>query len=185
MVSAASAPAQTANINNDKLAGVVPDMMTEKRLGKKFDLPTEEKTASEKEAPPREDIVVMNLRKLAEEFNIAKIAAGSQWEQKLGALAHVFKRAPGYGPTFKDFEKMAWADLGSEAAPEMAFLYEELRVTTPPPLAEKVAHLQERLVVEDTPELKLLKQAYVSRQTYTKMAGALAWIDKNMPALGR
>jgi hypothetical protein len=187
MVSSASAPPETANIHNDKLAGEVPDMMREKRLGKKFDpVPEAEKVAEEYvEKAPRADVVVMNLRKLASEFTVGRISAGVQWEEKLGALAKVFKRAPGYGPKFADFEKMAWADLGSEVAPEMAFLYEELRVTRPPPASEKIAHLQDRLVVDDTPELKLLRQAHEARQTYQKMAGALAWVDKNMPAIGR
>jgi len=186
MVSSASEPPQTANINNDKLAGEVPDMMREKRLGKKFDpVPEAEKVAEYSEKPAREDIVVMNLRKLASEFTIAKISAGAQWEEKLASLAKVFKRAPGYGPKFVDFEKCAWAELGADASPEMAFLYEELRVKHTRPALEKVAFLQERLVVEETPELKLLKEAHDARQTYEKMTGALAWVDKNMPALGR
>jgi hypothetical protein len=190
MVTSASEPMQTANIHNDKLASEVPDLMREKRLGKKFDAPPveTEKLASETEypeKPAREDIVVMNLRKLASEFTLARITAGAQWEEKLAALTQVFKRAPGYGPKFADFEKQAWADLGSDAAPEMALLYEELKVKHAAPELEKVAFLQERVVVEDTPELKLLRQAHEARQTYLKMAGALAWVDKNMPALGR
>lgn len=186
VVSKASEPPQTANINNDKLAGEVPDMMKEKRLGQKFDaIPEAEKVAEYTEKPAREDIVVMNLRKLASEFTIAKLSAGNQWEEKLAALTKAFKRAPGYGPKFSEFEKHAWADLGPDAAPEMAVLYEELRIKRPAPGAEKVSHLQERLVVEETPELKLLREAHEARQTYQKMAGALEWVDKNMPALGR
>lgn len=186
MVSSAGEPPQTANIHNDKLASEVPDMMREKRLGRKFDpVPEEEKFAEYSEKPAREDIVVMNLRKLASEFAIAKISAGAKWEEKLASLVKVFKKAPGYGPKFVDFEKCAWAELGAEASPEMAFLYEELRVKHSKPALEKVAFLQERLVVEETPELKLLKEAHAERQTYEKMTGALAWIDKNMPALGR
>lgn len=186
MVSQASAPPQTANVNNDKLAGEVPDMMREKRLGKKFDpVPEAEKVAEYEEKPARADIVVMNLRKLASEFTLARLSAGAQWEEKLGSLAKVFKRAPGYGPKFRDFEKMAWADLGSDAAPEMAVLYEELKVPGLPMTTEKMSHLQERLVVDDTPEITLLREAHEARKTYQKMAGALAWVDKNMPALGR
>jgi len=186
MVSHASAPPQSANVNNDKLAGEVPDMMLEKRLGKKFDVASTEKVASEYvEKAPRVDMVVLNLRKLASEFTLARLSAGADWEEKLGSLANVFRRAPGYGPKFRDFEKMAWADLGSDAAPEMAVLYEELKVSSVPMTAEKVAFLQERLVVDNTPEIKLLREAHEARQTYQKMSGALAWVDKNMPELGR
>lgn len=186
MVASADGPQQTANIHNDKLAGEVPDMMREKRLGKKFDpAPEETKVAEYTEKAAREDIVVMNLRKLASEFTLAKISAGAKWEEKLGSLAKVFRRAPGYGPKFSEFEKAAWADLGADASPEMAFLYEELRVKHSRPDLEKVAFLQERVVVDDTPELRLLREAHAERQTYEKMSGALAWVDKNMPALGR
>lgn len=161
-------------------------MMREKRLGQKFDPPETEKVAEEyKEKPAREDIVVMNLRKLASEYTIAKISAGNRWEEKLGSLAKTFKKAPGYGPKFVDFEKVAWAELGPDASPEMAFLYEELRIKHSKPDLEKIAFLQERLVVEDSPELRLLKEAHAERQSYEKMSGALVWIDKNMPALGR
>lgn len=186
MVSQASAPPQTANVNNDKLAEEIPDMMREKRLGKKFDpAPEAEKVAEYEEKPAREDIVVMNLRKLANEFTIARISAGAKWEEKLASLAKVFKRAPGYGPKFSDFEKMAWAELGRDAAPELAVLHEELSTPFTELPSEKVAHLQDRLLVSDTPELRLLREAHEARRTYLKMASALAWVDKNMPALGR
>jgi hypothetical protein len=186
MIASSSEPPQTANIHNDKLAGEVPDQMKEKRLGQKFDAaPEEEKVAEYSEKPAREDIVVMNLRKLASEFTIAKLTAGNQWEEKLATLTQTFKRAPGYGPKFSEFEKHAWAEFGSEAAPEMAVLYEELRITRPPPMQEKIAHLQGRFINDESPELELLKQAYEARLTYQKMAGALEWVDKNMPALGR
>jgi hypothetical protein len=188
MVSSASEPPQTANIHNDKLAGEVPDMMREKRLGKKFDpVPEAEKVAEYTEKPAREDIVVMNLRKLANEFTLARISAGAQWEEKLAALAKVFKRAPGYGPKFKDFEKQAWAEFGPDVVPEITVLHEELRIPAAVSTfsSEKIAHLQERLVVEDSKELSLLKEAVAARQTHQKMSGALAWVDANMPALGR
>lgn len=186
MIASSDAAPETANIHNDKLASEIPDMMREKRQGFKFEpVPEAEKVADYAEKPAREDIVVMNLRKLASEFTIAKISAGAKWEEKLASLALTFKRAPGYGPKFVDFEKVAWAELGADASPEMAFLYEELRIKHSKPDLEKVAFLQERVVTEETPELGLLKEAQAERQTYEKMTGALAWIDKNMPALGR
>jgi len=186
MVSSATEPPQTANINNDKLAGELPDMMADKRRGFKLEDPPAVKVASEdavKAASP--DVVVMNLRKLESEFSLEKISAGMQWEEKLGSLVTTFKRAPGYGPAFKTFEKEAWASFGSDVAPEMAFLYEELRLKNPLPSNEKIAELHERVVVEETPELNTLKQAVDARKVFQKMSGALAWIDKNMPALGR
>ena len=80
---------------------------------------------------------------------------------------------------------MAWAELGRDAAPELAVLHEELSTPFTELPSEKVAHLQDRLLVSDTPELRLLREAHEARRTYLKMASALAWVDKNMPALGR
>ena len=186
MVGAASEPPQSANIHNDKLAGEIPNKMREKRLGMKFEyLEGEEKVASVSERPVRQDIVAMNMQKLASEFSLEKIAAGAAWERKLGELAASFKRAPGYGPKFSDFEKNAWADLGFEAAPEMAFLYETLKIERPLPPSTKVAHFQERFVAEDSRELTLLKEAHEARKLYQKYTSALAWVDKNMPEMGR
>lgn len=187
MVDQAKSPPQTANINNDKLAGEVPDMMRDKRRGFS-DAPEEEiKTASDVEVvpPARPDIVAMTLSKLASEFNIARLSAGMRWEQKLGELTKVFRRAPGYGPKFIDFEKSAWAHSDTDVAPEMAFLYEELKIDSPPMSLEKVSMLQERYLAEETPELKLLKEACVARQEHQKMTNALSWVEKNMPAIGR
>lgn len=187
MVAASHEAPQTANVGNDKLASELPDLMKDKRRG--FTLPDapEVKTASEVDAvkPARPDVVAMNLRKLASEFSIEKLSAGARWEEKLGSLVTTFKRAPGYGPAFNSFEKEAWASFGSDVAPEMAFLYEELRLPNQTPSSEKVAHLVERMVVSDTKELGLLKEAVEARKTFQKMTGALAWIDKNMPAIGR
>lgn len=187
MVAASSGAPQSANVNNDKLAGELPDLMKDKRRG--FSLPEEAevKTASNaaEVKPARADVVVMNLRKLASEFSVEKVAAGARWEEKLDKLVTTFKRAPGYGPEFNTFEKEAWASFGSDVAPEMAFLYEELRLNKQPPASEKVAFLVERVAASDTKELGILKEAVEARKTFQKMSGALAWIDKNMPALGR
>ena len=99
----------------------------------------------------------------------------------------MFKRAPGYGPKFSDFEKQAWAEFGPDVVPEITVLHEELRIPAAFPLfsAEKIAHLQAHLVVDESKELSLLKEAVAARQTHQKMSGALAWVDANMPALGR
>lgn len=187
MVSASSEAPQSANIGNDKLAGELPDLMKDKRRGFSLANPEPEKVAADADAvkPARTDVVVMSLRKLSSEFSIEKLAAGARWEEELGKLVTSFKRAPGYGPEFSSFEKEAWASFGSDVAPEMAFLYEELRLNKAPPASEKVALLMERVAVSDTKELGILKEAVEARKTFQKMSGALAWIDKNMPALGR
>lgn len=189
IVSSAQEQSQSANIHNDKLASAwdAPDMMTAKRLGRAFDEPVVEKTASadEAERPMRQDLAVLALRKLAEEFEVERISAGHRWEDLTNKLAAEFRKAPGYGPAFSDFEKDAYADHGMDAWPELKCIRETLRLPTNEPSNDKVASLQERHVADDSPRLRLLGKAIDARADYQKFAAGLEWIRTNMPAMGR
>jgi hypothetical protein len=187
LVQEAQTPPETANISNDKLASEIPDQMREKRQGFKF--APMEKTAADgdfvpaSEKLPRKDMVVLALRKLAEDFEVERIAAGARWESKLAELARVFKRPAGYGPTVEIFEKDAYAEYGSEIRPELAQLRFVLRLPFIATDLEKIAELQARHVSEDTPELHLLKEAHDARVAYLKYKNGLVWIEHNMPVL--
>lgn len=174
---------QTANVGNDKLAFEVPDMMREKRLGKLFDPPPgEEKTASETPTKkPKRDMVVLSFRKLAEEFRIEQIAESQKWDSKVSELAVVFKRAPGYGPRLEDFEKDAYAEHGLDILPELTLIRQICKLPPPAPDDTKVAALKERHATQDTPELRLLKEAMDSRAAYLKYKNGQAWLADNMP----
>lgn len=189
IVSAAQESPQSANIHNDKLASAwdAPDMMIAKRLGKAFDEPAVEKIASDAdtERPMRQDLAVLALRKLAEEFDIERISAGQRWESLTDKLAVEFRKAPGYGPAFSDFEKDAYADHGMAAWPEIKCVRETLRLSTAEPSHTKVAELQARHVTDDTRPLRTLKQAIDARADYEKFANGLSWIQQNMPEMGR
>lgn len=190
IVTAAQEPLQSANINNDKLASAwdAPDMMRAKRRGATPEEPAQEKTASAADDPSprmRQDLAVLALRKLAEEFEIERISAGQRWESITDKLSAEFKKAPGYGPAFSDFEKDAYADHGMDAWPELKCIRQNLRLPTPEPSETKVAELQERRVTEASKTLALLQTAIDARADYTKFASGLEWIQHNMPAMGR
>lgn len=185
LVDTAGAQQQSANINNDKLASEVPDQMRDKRRGFKDD-PYVEKVASDApEKAPRQDIVAMNLRKLAEEFEIQQIIEARKWEEKVAELSLTFKRVGGYGPKFEAFEKDAYAEHGMDVLPELTLIRSNCRLPAPAPDSEKVAMLVERHTTEETRELRLLKEAMECRTNYQKVKNGLAWIEKNMPAVGR
>jgi hypothetical protein len=191
IVDSAQNQPQTANIMNDKLASWdAPDQMVEKRFGRQFDAPLQEKTAAEMDAgyterPMRKDLAVLALRKLATEFEVEAISAGTRWENVANKLAAVFRKAPGYGPTYGAFEKDAFADHGMDCWPEIMCVREALRLPQIQPSSVKVAELQDRHVTENTPELRMLKEALEARAEYEKFTAGLKWINDNMPAMGR
>ena len=194
IVDAAQEEPQAASITNDKLATTsawdAPDQMIETRFGHKFDEPLAEKTAAELDAeyvarPMRQDLAILALRKLAEEFGVERLSAGARWEEGLAKLAGEFRKAPGYGPVYTDFEKDAFAEHGLDCLPEILGLRSSLGLPEITPDTEKVAYLHERHVTEDTPELRMFKEALESRGDFEKFTSGLDWIDQNMPELGR
>ena len=185
LVQEAQTPPMSANINNDKLASEIPDMMREKRQGFKF-APMEKTAADGEFVPaaekvPKADMVVLALRKLAENFEVEAIVAGNRWEDKLAQLANTFRRPAGYGPALDAFEKDAYAEYGTDVQPELSQLHHVLRTPYVKLPLEKVAELQERHVSDSTPELCLLKEARTARAEYHKFRGGLTWIERNMP----
>jgi hypothetical protein len=133
---------QTANIHNDKMAFELPDQMAPVRGGLRGLEFGEEKTASDSTdgiiTPGRKDLAVLQLRKLAEEFNIEKIRLAQVWETKTASLAYSFRKL--YGPKFEDFEKDAYAEYGDDALAELLAVRESLRLPMAKLESEKVAH---------------------------------------------
>lgn len=181
IVDSAQEVPQSANVHNDKLASSwdVPDFTVVRRLGRAYDPPVLQKQAADDavpERPLRRDLAVLALRKLANEFEIERISAGQRWENLTDKLAGVFKKAPGYGPSFYEFEKDAYAEWGLGVEPEMACLRQTLKLPQGGPPAQKIAALQQTRVTEDTPSLTLLKLAVFARKDYERFSDGLAWI---------
>ena len=187
IVTAAAATPETANINNDKLAHEVPDLMREVRLGRKFDEPVQEKVASDEviEKPVRYDMAVLCMRKLAEDFEIERLQQGNRWERTMTALGIRFKTAGRRTPDLGAFLKDAWAAFGDDAFPELTQLHEELRLAAPViPSSEKLAELSARHLVSDTAEHRLLTEAVAARHGYTKIKSAQEHLKATVPGYG-
>lgn len=176
---------QTANIHNDKLAYELPDQMSAVRGGLRSIEMGEEKVASAVEDEPvragRKDMAVLQLRKLASEFEVEKMRLGYVWEMKLAELTSEFRKL--YGPKYDEFEKDAYADYGMDVLPEVVTLREGLRLPLTKPDEEKVAHLTTHRVTEQSPTHDLLKIAVESRVQYVKYEKGLAWINEQLKKL--
>ena len=188
IVSAAGQEPESANIHNDKLSSEIPDQMREVRQGFKFEAVPEVKVASDDAPvkPGRTDLVVLNLQKLAENFEVERLIAGRQWEEALDKLAHECRKIPVHSrdTVLSLFEKDALATYGNDIMPELVYTFGLVRRDLAVPSAEKIAQLKERHVVEDTKYTRLLKTAQEARQHFLKFESGLAWIKKNTPILG-
>ena len=147
-----------------------------------------EKKASDDEftKPGRTDLVILNLQKLAEEFEIERRIAGSQWERAVEKLASEYRKlSSSVRQEFMDeFEKDAFATYGTDIVPELTYMCSLTRQILAVPAMEKVAQLKDRRLVEDNEYLGMLKTAYEARQHYQKFENGLAWIKANTPKLG-
>jgi len=179
MQQAAAQPPESANIMNDKLSHEVPDMMAAKRRGFEFDL-TVTKVAEDAEVKPaKKDVAIIVMRKLANEYDIRRQSAGFRWEQKMAALVDSFKRAPGYGPSFVEFEKDAYAEFGDRVQFEMEDLRADLRVKTSRISPDERAKLAEHRITENNLHMKLLGEALDARADYVASEQAKIWVEKH------
>jgi hypothetical protein len=157
--------------------------MREVRQGFNFDAPAQEKVASDdapSKAPPRH-LAKYALENLRDEFKIERMVEENAWEAKIAELSKRFRLAEGYGPSFAEFEKDAYAAFGSDAVPEMAGLCAELRRDFVLPTQEKVAALTARRVVDTSAlELRLLKEAGEARAAFEKYEAGLKWIAAHL-----
>lgn len=161
-IQAAAQPEET------KTAAAIPDMMRSVRgyattLEKVADYTEPE----ERQAPKQ--LQTLRLRKMADELEVTVKVAGQRWEDAIQKLAYAFKKAPGYGPSYDEFEKSALAEWGLGVLPELTALRQDLRLPTLRITSEKVASFSDRHVVSDTPELTQLSAAIAARENYEIM----------------
>lgn len=149
-----------------KLASELPDLMRAER-GFCAEL---EKVADEGPEPiertaPR-NLELMRLHKMSAELEVSAKQAAIRWEDGLAKLASAFKKAPGYGPSFVDFEKAALSEHGPAARVELAAVREDLRLPAVSHSLEKVAELSDKLAYESSTELSLIGNLIQERQQY-------------------
>lgn len=183
---AAAEQPQSASIMNDKLSSEVPDMMASKRRGFELDNGSVKVASDNTPKAARTDMVILTMRKLAAEYDLARLAAGFRWEEKIAAIYDVFHKAPGYGPNFLEFEKDAFAEYSvDKVAVEIGALRSDLKITALALSAADAEKLAEHRLTGDSRELRLLKEAADARSDYEANENAHAWVLKNTPSLGK
>jgi len=136
----------------------------------------------ERDAP--RPLQIMRLRKLASTLEADALSAGYRWDLAVNGLARTFNKAAGYGPAYAEFEKDAYATAGMDALPELTAIRTELRLPAPSPVAEKVASLQDRHLVGESPALGKFREARAARETYVKLSSALGEVNRRLATLG-
>jgi len=98
--------------------------------------------------PRRQQIMIIKIRKVAEELKQQKLAARICYEEERDKLASEFARL--YGPCFQEFEKDAISVHGVDAIPLLSELRCMLRM---PQIKVAVYEKTARLVDSDTPTM--------------------------------
>lgn len=99
--------------------------------------------------PRRQQIMIIKIRKVAEELKQQKLAARIRYEEERDKLASEF--ASLYGPSFQEFEKDAVDVHGADAIPLLSELRRMLRM---PQIKVAVYEKTARLVDSDTPTMR-------------------------------
>jgi len=103
--------------------------------------------------PHRQQMMIIKIRKVAEELNMRKMSAAIEYEEVLDKLASDF--ASLYGPDFGEFEKDAIDIYGGDAVPVLADMRSLLRL---PEIKVAVYEKTARLVDTDNKEMKTFKK---------------------------
>lgn len=126
------------------MCGDFPDMLSTDES------PCAEATSPEEDTPPRkQQIMIIKIRKVAEELKQRKLAAALTYEEELHKLASDFSSL--YGPDFGAFEKDAVDVHGGDAIPILGDLRKLLRM---PEIKLAVFEKSARLVDTDTREMR-------------------------------
>jgi hypothetical protein len=99
--------------------------------------------------PRRTQIMIIKIRKVAEELKLRKLAADIQYREEFDKLAADFSRL--YGPEFAEFEKDAIDTHGAAAMPLLTELRQAMRL---PEIKLAVFTKMARLVDTSTPEMR-------------------------------
>jgi len=100
-------------------------------------------------SPERKQLMIIKIRKVAEELNYRKMAADMEYEEEVSKLASEFAKL--YGPDYQSFEKDAVDLSGGNAISILTDLRTALRM---PRIKIAVFEKSARLVDTDTSEMK-------------------------------
>lgn len=125
--------------------------------------------------PRRQQIMIIKIRKVAEELKQQKLAARIRYEEERDKLAAEF--ASLYGPSFQEFEKDAVDVHGADAIPLLSELRRMLRL---PQIKVAVYEKTARLVDSDTPTMRSFSRMKSLAEEEKAYAAGLTLLEREV-----
>jgi len=125
--------------------------------------------------PRRTQIMIIKIRKVAEELKYRKLAADVQYREEFDKLATDFSRM--YGPEFEEFEKDAIDIHGAAAMPMLTELRQAMRL---PEIKLAVFTKTARLVDTSTPEMRSFARMRSFADEARACTDSLTYLEKEI-----
>lgn len=129
--------------------GDFPDMS--KKIRELVDKTEEPSATIEGGSPARKSMVIIKIRKVAEELKDRELASAIEYKEELDKLAAEFAKL--YGPSYAEFEKDALALRGTQAIPVLSDVRSCLRM---PEIQTAIFEKTARVVDTDNPLVESL-----------------------------
>ena len=146
-------------------------------------VPELQKTAEELHvAMPRSspEVEIMKLQRLHEEADMRAKQASTTWHYSLESVMELARKSTWSADKTADLEKTAVALYGVNAVPEINVLRLSRKADKLELTQEKVAAIQDRIVVKETDAVKFVKRAMDARQAWVEYDGAKQLIEKRL-----
>lgn len=140
--------------------------------------PSEETASTPAEdagANPKNSVLIMRIRKVAEELEDQKNSAAVEYKEQLDKLAADFAKL--YGPSFEEFEKDAFDIYGDRAMTLLADLRHCLRMPMP---EDKEFTKTARLVDSKTPQMTAFARMIKLAETHGECCRGMAYLKEQL-----
>lgn len=135
---------------------------------------TPEEPAEEVDVAPRKkQMLIIKIRKVAEDLTDKKLQCAHEYKEELDKLATEFARL--YGPDHTEFEKDAMVTRGETVMPILADVRRCLRL---PELRENNFEKTARVVDTDTPQMKSLDRLIKLAKQFEDTSAACRYMEK-------
>jgi len=125
--------------------------------------------------PARKSVVIIKIRKVAEELKDRELVAAIEYKEELDKLASEFAKL--YGPSYEDFEKDALSVRGDKAVPVLCDVRSCLRMA---PIQSTVLEKSARVVDSDTPLMTSLDTLIKLSATHQESRAAYNYLKEKV-----
>jgi len=134
--------------------------------------PTEELSPIN-ENPQKKQMLIIKIRKVAEDLNDKKLQCAYEYKEELDKIATTFAKL--YGPSLDDFEKDAMSARGHAAIPVLSDIRRCLRMSA---LSEGALVKSARVVDTDTPTMQSLDRLIKLAKSYAETVAGQQYVSK-------